>query len=69
MHGKIFSNLTKMLICVQACTASAFGSGSILINPSDLYPEASGFLFGIMNTVGAIPGYSSIVFTYFHEIF
>lgn len=44
----------------MACTASAFGSGSILINPSDLYPEASGFLFGIMNTVGAIPGFLGV---------
>ena len=34
----------------------SFNAGSVLPLPSDLYPEASGFLFGIMNTIGAIPG-------------
>ena len=39
-----------------ACTAQSFSAGCLLVNPSDLHPQASGYLFGIMNTVGAIPG-------------
>lgn len=42
------------------CFFHSFNSGSILINPSDLYPSSSGFLFGIMNTAGAIPGFMGV---------
>ena len=40
----------------MVCFFHSFNAGSILINPSDLYPQSSGFVFGIMNTAGAIPG-------------
>lgn len=43
-----------------ACTAQSFSAGCLLVNPSDLHPQASGYLFGIMNTVGAIPGFVGV---------
>lgn len=35
---------------------SGFHSNAIAVNPSDLAPKHSGSVFGLMNTVGAIPG-------------
>lgn len=35
---------------------SGFHSNAIAVNPSDLAPQHSGSVFGLMNTVGAIPG-------------
>jgi len=44
----------------MVCFFHSFNAGSILINPSDLYPQSSGFVFGIMNTAGAIPGFVGV---------
>lgn len=35
---------------------SGFHNNAIAVNPSDLAPKHSGSVFGLMNTVGAIPG-------------
>ena len=47
----------SLFYATLVCFFHSFNAGSILINPSDLYPQSSGFVFGIMNTAGAIPGF------------
>ncbi|EFN76204.1 solute carrier family 17 member 9 [Harpegnathos saltator] len=40
--------------------ASGFHNNAIAVNPSDLAPKHSGSVFGIMNTIGAIPGFLGV---------
>ena len=47
----------------MVCLFHSTNAGSILINPSDLYPQSSGFVFGVMNTAGAIPGNAQLRIT------
>jgi MFS transporter, ACS family, solute carrier family 17 (sodium-dependent inorganic phosphate cotransporter), member 9 len=35
---------------------SGFHNNAVTVNPQDLAPDHSGSVFGLMNTVGAIPG-------------
>ncbi|EZA58725.1 hypothetical protein DMN91_009296 [Ooceraea biroi] len=42
---------------------SGFHSNAIAVNPSDLAPKHSGSVFGLMNTVGAIPGFLGVYFS------
>lgn len=39
---------------------TGFHSGAISVNPQDLAPNHSGSVFGLMNTVGAIPGFLGV---------
>ncbi|CAB0041021.1 unnamed protein product [Trichogramma brassicae] len=39
---------------------SGFHNSAIIVNPSDLAPKHSGSVFGIMNTIGAIPGFLGV---------
>ncbi|XP_066597139.1 voltage-gated purine nucleotide uniporter SLC17A9 isoform X2 [Prorops nasuta] len=39
---------------------SSFHCNAIAVNPSDLAPKHSGSVFGLMNTVGAIPGFVGV---------
>ncbi|XP_043276132.1 solute carrier family 17 member 9 [Venturia canescens] len=41
---------------------SGFHSNAVAVNPSDLAPRHSGSVFGLMNTVGAIPGFVGVYF-------
>ncbi|XP_053979603.1 solute carrier family 17 member 9 [Hylaeus volcanicus] len=41
---------------------SGFHNNAIAVNPSDLAPKHSGSVFGLMNTVGAIPGFLGVYF-------
>jgi len=50
----------SLFYATLVCFFHSFNAGSILINPSDLYPSSSGFVFGIMNTAGAIPGFLGV---------
>ncbi|KAG5327513.1 S17A9 protein, partial [Pseudoatta argentina] len=42
---------------------SGFHNNAIAVNPSDLAPKHSGSVFGLMNTVGAIPGFLGVYFS------
>ncbi|XP_012527209.1 solute carrier family 17 member 9 isoform X2 [Monomorium pharaonis] len=42
---------------------SGFHNNAIAVNPSDLAPNHSGSVFGLMNTVGAIPGFLGVYFS------
>jgi hypothetical protein len=45
------------LLCMTvSIAATGFHNNAILVNPQDLAPQHSGSVFGLMNTVGAIPG-------------
>lgn len=45
------------LLCVTvAIAATGFHNNAIIVNPQDLAPKHSGSVFGLMNTVGAVPG-------------
>ncbi|XP_015608798.1 solute carrier family 17 member 9 [Cephus cinctus] len=39
---------------------SGFHNNAIAVNPSDLAPKHAGSVFGLMNTVGAIPGFLGV---------
>ncbi|XP_067935706.1 voltage-gated purine nucleotide uniporter SLC17A9-like [Watersipora subatra] len=45
-----------LLFCVICAGQGAYQS-SIIMNPSDILPEHTGFAFGLMNMFGAIPGF------------
>jgi len=45
------------LLCMTvAIAATGFHNNAIIVNPQDLAPKHSGSVFGLMNTVGAVPG-------------
>lgn len=58
----------KRLICAIRCLqiywthhifitgGTGFHNNAVIVNPQDLAPAYSGSVFGLMNTVGAIPG-------------
>lgn len=39
---------------------SGFHNNAVTVNPQDLAPNHSGSVFGLMNTVGAIPGFLGV---------
>ncbi|XP_047105801.1 solute carrier family 17 member 9 [Schistocerca piceifrons] len=43
-----------------AIGSTGFHNNAILVNPQDLAPKHSGSVFGLMNTVGAIPGFLGV---------
>lgn len=49
------------LICMTVIIAgSGFHNTAVTVNPQDLAPTFSGSVFGLMNTVGAIPGFLGV---------
>lgn len=57
----LFENYYWSLAWVTvAVSATGFHNSAILVNPQDLAPQHSGSVFGIMNTVGAIPGFTGV---------
>ncbi|KAF6032628.1 SLC17A9 [Bugula neritina] len=47
---------TLFIFCVAAASNGAYQS-TVIMNPSDIAPDHTGFMFGVMNTFGAIPGF------------
>lgn len=45
-----------MLSIMFIIGGTGFHNTAIAVNPSDLAPKHSGSVFGIMNSVGAVPG-------------
>lgn len=39
---------------------TGFHNNAVIVNPQDLAPSYSGSVFGLMNTVGAIPGFLGV---------
>lgn len=49
------------LACMTAIIGgSGFHNAAVTVNPQDLAPKHSGSVFGLMNTVGAIPGFLGV---------
>nr|CAD7402251.1 unnamed protein product [Timema poppensis] len=49
------------LVCVSvAIAATGFHNCGITVNPQDLAPKHSGSVFGLMNTIGAVPGFLGV---------
>lgn len=40
--------------------ATGFHNSAVVVNPGDLAPKHSGSVFGLMNTVGSIPGFLGV---------
>lgn len=54
--AKVKSFQSAVLCLALTIGGSGFHNNAIAVNPSDLAPKHSGSVFGLMNTVGAIPG-------------
>jgi len=54
--AKVKSFQSAVLCLALIIGGSGFHNNAIAVNPSDLAPKHSGSVFGLMNTVGAIPG-------------
>ena len=53
------SSLFIMACCVACC---GFHNAGIMVNPQDLAPKYAGSVFGVMNTIGALPGFFGVKF-------
>lgn len=54
-------SLEGVLLCLVFITgATGFHNSAVVVNPGDLAPKHSGSVFGLMNTVGSIPGFVSV---------
>ncbi|KAK6632028.1 hypothetical protein RUM44_007058 [Polyplax serrata] len=54
-------SLHGVLVCmVLIIGATGFHNSAVVVNPGDLAPKHSGSVFGLMNTVGSIPGFVSV---------
>lgn len=49
-----------MMACTVACCG--FHNAGIMVNPQDLAPRYAGSVFGVMNTIGALPGFIGVSF-------
>lgn len=55
------NNFVTALICMTIVIGAAgFHNNGVIVNPQDLAPAYSGSVFGLMNTVGAIPGFLGV---------
>ncbi|XP_018398556.1 PREDICTED: solute carrier family 17 member 9 [Cyphomyrmex costatus] len=54
---------TAILCLALIIGGSGFHNNAIAVNPSDLAPKHSGSVFGLMNTVGAVPGFLGVYFS------
>ncbi|XP_067001781.1 voltage-gated purine nucleotide uniporter SLC17A9 isoform X3 [Anabrus simplex] len=58
--NQISSYYWALLNMTLAIAATGFHNNAILVNPQDLAPKHSGSVFGLMNTVGAVPGFLGV---------
>lgn len=60
----MMTNVTSFGVALTCMTVIIGGSGfhnaAVTVNPQDLAPRHSGSVFGLMNTVGAIPGFLGV---------
>lgn len=59
-----YTNTYESSLFMMACTVACCGfhSAGIMVNPQDLAPKYAGSVFGVMNTVGALPGFIGVSF-------
>lgn len=50
----------KILFFFLSQGGTGFHNNAVIVNPQDLAPTYSGSVFGLMNTVGAIPGFLGV---------
>lgn len=55
---KSFYGALACMTCIVG--GSGFHNAGVTVNPQDLAPQFSGSVFGMMNTVGAIPGFLGV---------
>lgn len=60
---KVKSFQSAVLCLALIIGGSGFHNNAIAVNPSDLAPQHAGSVFGLMNTVGAIPGFLGVYFS------
>lgn len=54
-------NFSTALFCMTVIIGgTGFHNNAVIVNPQDLAPPYSGSVFGLMNTVGAIPGFLGV---------
>ncbi|XP_059484941.1 voltage-gated purine nucleotide uniporter SLC17A9 isoform X2 [Neocloeon triangulifer] len=53
-----------MAVFCSTCVIASSGlhNNAVMVNPQDLAPNLAGSVFGLMNTVGAIPGFVGVYF-------
>lgn len=60
----MITNVTSFPLALTCMTLIIGGSGfhnaAVTVNPQDLAPRHSGSVFGLMNTVGSIPGFLGV---------
>lgn len=61
-------NIINILLLIVCCCFSivagvGFHNCAVAVNPQDLAPLHSGSVFGLMNTIGAVPGFLSVYLT------
>ncbi|CAF0804037.1 unnamed protein product [Brachionus calyciflorus] len=56
-----YSNALFLMACTVACCG--FHNAGIMVNPQDLAPKYAGSVFGVMNTIGALPGFIGVKFS------
>lgn len=55
-----YSTSLFIMACTVACCG--FHNAGIMVNPQDLAPKYAGSVFGVMNTIGAMPGFFGVKF-------
>lgn len=55
-----YSTSLFIMACTVACCG--FHNAGIMVNPQDLAPKYAGSVFGVMNTIGALPGFIGVSF-------
>ncbi|XP_032668385.1 solute carrier family 17 member 9 isoform X2 [Odontomachus brunneus] len=58
--SKVETFQSAILCLALIIGASGFHNNAIAVNPSDLAPKHAGSVFGLMNTIGAIPGFLGV---------
>lgn len=51
---------TALFFVTLAVAASGFHNSGVFINPQDIAPLHAGSVFGLMNTIGAVPGFVGV---------
>ncbi|KAF7255897.1 hypothetical protein EG68_06937 [Paragonimus skrjabini miyazakii] len=60
----VLDNYYAALTCMALALAClGFHSSGVLLNPQDIAPTHSGQLYGVMATVGTLPGFTGVYFT------
>ncbi len=59
-YVETYGSALFVMACIVACCG--FHNAGIMVNPQDLAPKYAGSVFGVMNTLGALPGFIGVSF-------